>query len=421
MKSLNIDTNGGGGKARNPYGGPPSSSSSSLKKAVRSYLTFGLALFAIYGVGKVILPSGNKSDPRADAEWALKGDAAGGWGSQHHHPIRTSVSGTSKYSKPAVASSYSNAQYNAAAAAAGEYDDDDVGSPVSPHYHEQKTSVGYGSDNDSDIAALEIKEADYLAVLAPIVRVPSHERKEYEMYQQVDADSGDGFANGESIGSGESIYAEEMLYDRGTPHGMAFDFLLNRDTRPANHDDPHLIQRFVLTLLFYSTGGTDETDPPRQSDGLGGSSNGWDSSAAHFLTSLHECHWVKKSLEDSFWGMLAMESDTDRRVGVTKCNADLEVTEIRLGMCLVSRRCARCIGSWGMYLGDRSTSPNIPPFLSREADLNLIGFIPEEIKWLSSLESLDIQNNHIVSVLESLKVICVMSQVLFFCSRYYCA
>ena len=30
------------------------------------------------------------------------------------------------------------------------------------------------------------------------------------------------------------------------------------------------------------------------------------------------------------------------------------------------------------------------------ADLNLVGFIPEEIKWLTSLESFDIQNNHLV-------------------------
>jgi Leucine-rich repeat (LRR) protein len=30
------------------------------------------------------------------------------------------------------------------------------------------------------------------------------------------------------------------------------------------------------------------------------------------------------------------------------------------------------------------------------AGLNLVGFLPEEIKWLSSLEYLDMQNNHLV-------------------------
>ena len=37
------------------------------------------------------------------------------------------------------------------------------------------------------------------------------------------------------------------------------------------------------------------------------------------------------------------------------------------------------------------------PLQFSQADLNLVGFIPEEIKWLYSLESLDIQNNHLVS------------------------
>jgi hypothetical protein len=55
---------------------------------------------------------------------------------------------------------------------------------------------------------------------------------------------------------------------------------------------------------------------------------------AHFLTGLHECHWVKRSPSDQFWGILSIESETDRRVGVTKCNDDMEVTEIRLGMFL---------------------------------------------------------------------------------------
>jgi len=66
---------------------------------------------------------------------------------------------------------------------------------------------------------------------------------------------------------------------------------------------------------------------------------------------------VKKSLEDKFWGIFS--DDSDQRVGVTKCNANMEVTELRL------------------------------------ADLKLVGWIPEEIKWLSSLQSFDIQNNHL--------------------------
>lgn len=253
-------------------------------------------------------------------QWESKGDAAGGWGSQHHHPVSSKgvVSGTGN----------------------------DWDSPG--HYHENPISSPSSTFN-SEIAALELKESDFLMVLSPLVFIPSHSRPEYEDYQEEEYSGDNGI---------DSAYAEDVLYDKRTPHGMAFDFLLNRDTRPINHDDPHLIQRFVLTLLFYATGGRDENAPPSSSH-EGGRTSGWESGMAHFLTGMHECHWVKKSFEDGFWGILSIESETDRRVGVTKCNSDMEVTEIRL------------------------------------ADLNLVGFIPEEIKWLSSLESFDIQNNHL--------------------------
>jgi len=302
---------------------------------------FFLALFALYGVGKLMRPE----DSSSKNELASHGDAAGGWGADHHHPV------ASKYSIPPVEAS-STKQNN--------WHD----TPVT-HYHEEKQSSSqqqYSSSTSSynkEHAELEIRESDLLMMLSPLVFVPSHSRPEYEKYQ----------SDPKSLTGGESSYSEEILYNKQTPHGMAFDFMLNRDKRPVNVDDPHLIQRFVLILLFFATGGK-ESDPSvavaavaaGTDDALSDSphrTSGWDSSVAHFLTGLHECHWVKKSLEDQFWGMLSIEGDTDRMVGVTKCNADMEVTELRL------------------------------------ADLNLVGFIPEEIKWLSSLESFDMQNNHL--------------------------
>lgn len=304
VQSLDIDIEKNG-KTLNPYG--PGAKNSPTNTA-RTYLMFTLALFVIYGIGKMMLPAKKSNDPYASA-----GGAAGSWGSEHQHPV------VSSGSKGATTNSGPN---------------NDMDSPVK-HYHENSPQSSNG-----DIVALELKETDFLMVLLPYVAIPSHSRPEYENYQ----------------GNEGTDFAEEVLYDKNTPHGMAFDFLLNRDTRPINHDDPHLIQRFVLTLLFYATGGRDENAPLSEE---GARASGWDFGTAHFLTGLHECHWVKKSFDDGFWGILSIQSDTDRRVGVTKCNADMEVTEIRL------------------------------------ADLNLVGFIPEEIKWLSSLESLDIQNNHL--------------------------
>lgn len=298
-KGLNTETEKNS-KPQNPCG---LGSTHSRVNTARTYITSCLALFAVSSVGKLM-------------EWPSKGDAAGGWGSERH-PLDSDATSLS---------SVTENDWNS-----------------SSYYYKQSRPSPF----DTEIAALELKEADYLVVLSPLVIVPSHSRPEYEMYQ-VDGDSKDH--------SFVSPFAEDILYDQRTAHGKAFDFLLNRDTRPTNYDDPHLIQRFVLTLLFYATGGKDPTEPALSLEGS--RTNGWDPAVAHFLTGLHICHWGKKSFDD-FWGMLSIESGTERRVGVTKCNANMEVTEIRL------------------------------------ADLSLVGFIPEEVKWLSSLESFDMQNNHI--------------------------
>ena len=313
MQSFDIekDSNGHGMKAspiRNPYGpGGDRSAANSPMTTARTYFIFCLALIAIYGLGKLMLPTDNTNE---------HGGAAGGWGSDHNHPI---VSHESKTMADSTTQS-NNGSWN---------------TPVT-HYHEEKNPKSYSYESQSNYnkehAELEIRESDLLMMLSPLVFIPSHHRPEYEKYQSS--------SDANSINSaGESSYSEDVLYDKQTPHGMAFDFMLNRDKRPVNSDDPHLVQRFVLTLLFYTTGGkdVDPSSPSSTSTAEGGDSgrierrSGWDSSMAHFLTGLHECHWVKKSLEDQFWGILSIENDNDRRVGVTKCNADMEVTEIRLG------------------------------------------------------------------------------------------
>ena len=47
----------------------------------------------------------------------------------------------------------------------------------------------------------------------------------------------------------------------------------------------------MLALLFYATGGRDADFAAEEGERRGG----WDAESAHFLTGLHECHWVKKS------------------------------------------------------------------------------------------------------------------------------
>lgn len=201
----------------------------------------------------------------------------------------------------------------------------------------------YGEQYEEDYSIGEVKtemrETDYLSIISPLVIVPSH-RAEYANYKDDEVDP------------------EVLLFDTKTPHGMAFDFILNRDKRKIASDDPQLVQRFVLTLLFYASGGEDASDPEEFSAESSGRHIAWNSGAAHFLSPLHECHWAKKSLNDQFWALLSTD-EKDRRVGVTKCNESMEVTEIRL------------------------------------ADVHMSGFLPDEIKWLSELTSLDLQGNHL--------------------------
>ncbi|KAL7466979.1 hypothetical protein ACHAXS_007249, partial [Conticribra weissflogii] len=357
--SLEVES---GTKPRNPYG--PAHGTGASKSNAKLYFVLCLAFLAFAGMGKFFSVTSTKSkDP-----WADKGDAAGGWGSAHNHRIvdrsSANMDGRPTQQQPNVmndeqGTAQSVPSYDHDYEYEYDYDGDDgdgdgdqsenLVKPVheASYYHESmKNHKGKYSGYEPD---QELRQADFYGEIWDLISIPTAPRPEYSDYQKLD---------------GDFALAERLLFDMNTPHGKAFDFILNRDKRKISADDPHLIQRFVLALLFYATGGTDVDDPREFASGSSRSGNGgWDSEMAHFLTGLHECHWVKKSMNDQFWGILNMEGDTDKRVGVTKCNVDMEVTEIRL------------------------------------ADLNMVGFIPEEIKYLSSLESLDVQNNHLVRLL----------------------
>lgn len=209
--------------------------------------------------------------------YPTQGDAAGGWGRQHNHAI--------------------------------EHHD------TSLITAQQKESSNIYTYPTVDLSRFdtnnEFLEEDFIVALEPLISIPSHARPEYQQYQT----------------DGLGFDMSELLADTNTPHGMAYDFIVNRDKRNLKPEDPQLIQRYVLALLFYATGGHDESDPAD----TGNHHGGWEADMAHFLTGLHECHWVKKGLGDQLWELLSMESD-DGKVGVTKCNEEMEVIEIRLGM-----------------------------------------------------------------------------------------
>ncbi len=308
MQSLNVEQE----RPKNRYG--PGHSHDTSSSSTKMYFVVCLALFTMMGIIKMAMPVDDKND-----EWAKVGDASGGWGTEHNHPVNDNLSSGSSVNPNSPPKQYST--------------------PAQTYY----PLKGHSNSN----VDIELRSDDLITALAPIVVLPTQPRSEYKMYQEA-----------------ANFVPEDLLYDTNTPHGKAFDFILNRDKRKLSGDDKHLFQRFVLTLIFYAMGGTDENDPKAYHTSSS-ARGGWDSDSVHFLTGLHECHWVKKSLEDHFWGILSIESESDQRVGVTKCNEDMEVTELRL------------------------------------SDLNLVGFLPEEIKWLNTLESLDMQNNHLAGPVPS--------------------
>mmetsp|Transcript_31160 Transcript_31160/g.46734 ORF Transcript_31160/g.46734 Transcript_31160/m.46734 type:complete len:408 (-) Transcript_31160:185-1408(-) len=310
MQSLNIEPE----RPKNPYGPGGRHSQDTSFISAKMYFVICLALFTMMGIIKLAMPVDDISD-----EWAKEGGASGGWGAEHNHPVIDNGSG-------------------------GSVNPPKQNSPPAQTYYPLKSQ---SNNIDQGLNDKEFRSDDLMNALAPIVALPAQPRSEYKMYQEA-----------------ANFVPEDLLYDTNTPHGKAFDFILNRDKRKLSGDDKHLFQRFVLTLIFYAMGGTDENDP-KEHHTSSYARGGWESDSVHFLTGLHECHWVKKSLEDHFWGILSIESESDQRVGVTKCNNDMEVIELRL------------------------------------ADLNLVGFLPEEIKWLSTLESLDMQNNHLAGPVPS--------------------
>lgn len=253
-------------RPQNPYIAHGSSTSNA-----RLYFMLCLAFFVIYSLFSIMGPS---------ESYSSVGDAAGGWGREHNHVI--------------------------------EHHDTSL---ITPQQRESSNTYTYPSVDLSKFNTNnEFLEEDFMIALEPLITIPSHPRSEYQQYQT----------------DGLGFDTAKLLADTNTPHGMAYDFIVNRDKRNLKPEDPQLIQRYVLTLLFFATGGHDENDPSDTHTRHGG----WEADMAHFLTGLHECHWVKKGLGDQLWEILSMESD-DGKVGVTKCNDEMEVTEIRLGMQMI--------------------------------------------------------------------------------------
>ena len=91
-----------------------------------------------------------------------------------------------------------------------------------------------------------------------------------------------------------------LLRDRSAPQYNAFSWLVDKDNRQLQVDDPDLVQRYIMALLWFSTGG----------------SNWKESTSLGWLSSTHECDWKK------------MDSGG---IGVVSCNEQMQATKLDLG------------------------------------------------------------------------------------------
>ena len=94
------------------------------------------------------------------------------------------------------------------------------------------------------------------------------------------------------------VISSDDLENVTSPHNKALHWLGSVDEMPLDGDD-HIIQRYCLALLYYSTSGDD-----------------W-KSKGDWLQNKHECEW------NFFIGNMV--------AGVRKCNTRMQVTEIDLG------------------------------------------------------------------------------------------
>mmetsp|Transcript_12792 Transcript_12792/g.18641 ORF Transcript_12792/g.18641 Transcript_12792/m.18641 type:complete len:413 (-) Transcript_12792:199-1437(-) len=181
-----------------------------------------------------------------------------------------------------------------------------------------------------------------------------------------------------SLSSSLSLDPHLLLRDLSTPYSKAFSFLVLYDTRTIDSFstegsssfttkkfEKEMIQRFIIALLFYSTGGDEVAAGIVRPDNITATTTGWKNGNLHFLSSLHECHWNKKlkgaGIGFGFLNKLGeyVNEDDGEVLGIVGCNDDLEVTHVNL------------------------------------AGNNLFGTIPFEIKYLTKLQSLDLRNNRL--------------------------
>lgn len=156
----------------------------------------------------------------------------------------------------------------------------------------------------------------------------------------------------------ESVSDSDLLHDWMAPQGRAFQWIVNEDERMVNANDPYLVQRYALAVIFHSTLG-----------------DNWDNDGSHWMTLLHECYWNKK-VKGKF-------------MGVTECDENKKVTRIDLSENNLQ-------GSLPTELGLLESLKTV------NFDSNRItGKIPNSITALTNLTSFSVESNRLTGKIPS--------------------
>ena len=175
------------------------------------------------------------------------------------------------------------------------------------------------------------------------------------------------------------------LTDITTPQGLATFWILDQDEFQACPDDPKLVQRWSLAVMYYSTGGdfwaecfdgdvncgiVDQTRP--EFDG-----------ADPFLAPVNECTWAGITCNPTALCVTRIEFELNNLAGTIPTELGLLTDLVFLGM-----EQGTTTGTIPSELGGLSNLNFI------DLDFNLLnGSIPSEIFGLSNLATLDLNDN----------------------------
>ncbi len=167
---------------------------------------------------------------------------------------------------------------------------------------------------------------------------------------------------------GSSNTTVHPLFNSQSPQFQALNWLSNIDKSDIKEDDPHLVQRYSLTVLYFATGG-----PPVDHNtdfSLKRRGGPW-RNPTNFLTPNHECEWKSSVMKGE-----------GRGGGIRRCDADKNVVELSIYNELS--------GTIPSELGRLSFLRTL--YLGRN---NLVGTIPTELGMIKPVASISLQYNQL--------------------------